>query len=88
LADTGAHMRGHEDVDAILRSVKDNWGKELRAAGVPPRHRAESASVRRQVPYGNTWPLSVRAGLAQSPQPRRPPALTGPRRRSWSDEFP
>jgi 3-oxoadipate enol-lactonase len=32
LADTGAHMRGHGDVDAILRSVRDNWGEELRAA--------------------------------------------------------
>jgi pimeloyl-ACP methyl ester carboxylesterase len=25
-------MHGHGDVDAILRSVKDNWGEELRAA--------------------------------------------------------
>jgi pimeloyl-ACP methyl ester carboxylesterase len=32
LADTGAHMRGHGDVDAILRTLKDNWGEELRAA--------------------------------------------------------
>ena len=32
LADTGAHMRGHGDVDAILRSIKDNWGPDLRAA--------------------------------------------------------
>lgn len=32
LADTGAHMRGHGDVDAILRGLKDNWGEELRAA--------------------------------------------------------
>ena len=32
LVDTGAHMHGHGDVDAILRSVKDNWGEELRAA--------------------------------------------------------
>jgi pimeloyl-ACP methyl ester carboxylesterase len=32
LADTGAHMHGHGDVDAILRSIKDNWGQELRAA--------------------------------------------------------
>jgi 3-oxoadipate enol-lactonase len=32
LADTGAHMRGHGDVDAILRSLRDNWGEELRAA--------------------------------------------------------
>jgi 3-oxoadipate enol-lactonase len=32
LADTGAHMHGHGDVDAILRNIKDNWGQELRAA--------------------------------------------------------
>jgi 3-oxoadipate enol-lactonase len=32
LVDTGAHMRGHGDVDAILRNIKDNWGEELRAA--------------------------------------------------------
>ena len=32
LVDTGAHMRGHGDVDAILRSVRDNWGPELWAA--------------------------------------------------------
>jgi pimeloyl-ACP methyl ester carboxylesterase len=32
LVDTGAHMRGHGDVDAILRSIKDDWGEELRAA--------------------------------------------------------
>ena len=32
LVDTGAHMRRHGDVDAILRQVKDNWGEDLRAA--------------------------------------------------------
>jgi 3-oxoadipate enol-lactonase len=32
LVDTGAHMHGHGDVDAILRRVKDNWGEDLRAA--------------------------------------------------------
>jgi 3-oxoadipate enol-lactonase len=32
LVDTGAHMHGHGDVDAILRQVKDNWGEDLRAA--------------------------------------------------------
>jgi pimeloyl-ACP methyl ester carboxylesterase len=32
LVDTGAHMHGHGDVDAILRSIKDNWGPELHAA--------------------------------------------------------
>jgi 3-oxoadipate enol-lactonase len=32
LADTGAHMRGHGDVDAILGRIKADWGEELRAA--------------------------------------------------------
>jgi 3-oxoadipate enol-lactonase len=32
LAGTGAHMRGHGDVDATLGRVKDNWGEELHAA--------------------------------------------------------
>ena len=32
LVDTGAHMHGHGDVDAILQRVKDNWGEDLRAA--------------------------------------------------------
>jgi 3-oxoadipate enol-lactonase len=32
LADTGAHMRGHGDVDAILERIKTSWGEELRAA--------------------------------------------------------
>ena len=32
LVDTGAHMHGHGDVDAILRRVKDDWGEDLRAA--------------------------------------------------------
>ncbi len=32
LADAGAHMRGHGDVDAILARVRDEWGEELRAA--------------------------------------------------------
>jgi 3-oxoadipate enol-lactonase len=32
LADTGAHMRGHGDVDAILERIRDDWGDELRAA--------------------------------------------------------
>jgi len=43
LADTGAHMRGHGDVDAILGRITSDWGDELRAAvldrsfHVPPR---------------------------------------------------
>jgi len=32
LADTGAHMRGHGDVDAILARIRDDWSAELRAA--------------------------------------------------------
>jgi 3-oxoadipate enol-lactonase len=32
LADTGAHMHGHGDVDAILQRVRDDWGEDLRAA--------------------------------------------------------
>jgi 3-oxoadipate enol-lactonase len=32
LADTGAHMRGHGDVDVILDRIRAGWGEELRAA--------------------------------------------------------
>ncbi len=32
LVDTGAHMHGHGDVDAILRRIRDDWGEDLRAA--------------------------------------------------------
>ena len=32
LVDTGAHMRGHGDVDAIVRRIQTEWGEELRAA--------------------------------------------------------
>lgn len=32
LVDTGAHMRGHADVGAILGRIRLNWGEELRAA--------------------------------------------------------
>jgi pimeloyl-ACP methyl ester carboxylesterase len=32
LADTGAHMHGHGDVDAILRRIQSDWGEELCAA--------------------------------------------------------
>jgi 3-oxoadipate enol-lactonase len=32
LVDTGAHMHGHGDVDAILRRIQEEWGAELRAA--------------------------------------------------------
>jgi 3-oxoadipate enol-lactonase len=32
LVDTGAHMKGHGDVDAILDRIRDDWGEELRAA--------------------------------------------------------
>ena len=32
LVDTGAHMKGHGDVGAILDRVRTGWGEELRAA--------------------------------------------------------
>jgi pimeloyl-ACP methyl ester carboxylesterase len=32
LVDTGAHMRGHGDVDAILERIRTSWSEELRAA--------------------------------------------------------
>ncbi len=32
LGDTGAHMRGHGDVDAILYRIRTGWGEDLRAA--------------------------------------------------------
>jgi pimeloyl-ACP methyl ester carboxylesterase len=32
LADTGAHMRGHGDVGAILDRIRAGWGEDLRAA--------------------------------------------------------
>jgi pimeloyl-ACP methyl ester carboxylesterase len=31
LVDTGAHMRGHGDVDAILAALADDWGPRLHA---------------------------------------------------------
>jgi 3-oxoadipate enol-lactonase len=49
LADTGAHMRGHGDVNAILGRIKADWGEELRAAvldrsfHVPPSPLARAA---------------------------------------------
>ena len=42
LADTGAHMRGHGDVDAILDRIRTSWGEELcrgvldRSFHIPP----------------------------------------------------
>jgi len=32
LVDTGAHMHGHGDVDAILERIGTDWGEQLRAA--------------------------------------------------------
>ncbi len=32
LVDTGAHMRGHGDVDATLERIRTGWGEEVRAA--------------------------------------------------------
>lgn len=63
LVDTGAHMRGHGDVDAILDRIRSGWGEELRAAvldrsfRVPlsPRVRAEylgwAAALSQQAVY-------------------------------------
>jgi pimeloyl-ACP methyl ester carboxylesterase len=63
LVDTGAHMHGHGDVDAILRRIRDDWGEELRAAVLDrsfhlapdPRARAEflawAAPLRQQAVY-------------------------------------
>jgi pimeloyl-ACP methyl ester carboxylesterase len=47
LADTGAHMRGHGDVGAILWQVQDGWGEELRAAVLDRSfHQPLAAAVR------------------------------------------
>lgn len=48
LVDTGAHMKGHGDVDAILDRIRVSWGEELCAAvldrsfrdPLPPKARA------------------------------------------------
>jgi hypothetical protein len=32
LVDTGAHMKGHGDVDPILERIRASWSEELRAA--------------------------------------------------------
>ena len=44
LVDTGAHMHGHGDVDAILRRIRDDWGDELRAAVLDRSFRAPLAA--------------------------------------------
>ena len=35
LVDTGAHMRGHGDVDATLERIRTGWGEELRGLSPP-----------------------------------------------------
>jgi pimeloyl-ACP methyl ester carboxylesterase len=63
LVDTGAHMRGHGDVDATLERIRTSWGEEVRAAvldrsflvPLAPEVRAEflawAAAVEQQAVY-------------------------------------
>ncbi|WP_409466679.1 alpha/beta fold hydrolase [Amycolatopsis sp. GA6-003] len=58
LANTGAHMRGHGDVDRILATIATDWGPELHAAildrsfarPLPPELRAELLGYAARVP--------------------------------------
>lgn len=58
LANTGAHMRGHGDVDRILATIASDWGPELHAAvldrsfatPLPPDLRAELLGYAARVP--------------------------------------
>lgn len=58
LANTGAHMRGHGDVDGILTAVSQAWGPELHAAvldrsfasPLPAEVRAELLAYAARVP--------------------------------------
>lgn len=84
VADTGAHMRGHGDVDAILTRIRDDWGEELRAAvldrsfltPLSPGIRAEwlqwAAGLDRQAVYdvlASQRDLDLTGSLAQITQP-------------------
>ncbi|WP_218027236.1 alpha/beta fold hydrolase [Nocardia vaccinii] len=84
LADTGAQMRGHGDVDAILARVRNDWGEDLRAAVLDrsfhtppaPRLRAElltwSAAIDRQAVLDvltSQRDLDLTADLTRIPQP-------------------
>jgi 3-oxoadipate enol-lactonase len=58
LANTGAHMRGHGDVDRILAAIAADWGPRLHAATLdrsfaappPPEFRAELLAYAARVP--------------------------------------
>ncbi|MFD2471224.1 alpha/beta fold hydrolase [Amycolatopsis silviterrae] len=58
LANTGAHMRGHGDVDRILATIATGWGPDLHAAvldrsfatPLPPDLRAELLDYATRVP--------------------------------------
>jgi 3-oxoadipate enol-lactonase len=84
LVDTGAHMRGHGDVGAILDRIQADWGEELRAAvldrsfRVPlsPEVRAEflqwAATLSRQAVYdvlASQRDLDLTSHLADVRQP-------------------
>ncbi|MGD0556140.1 MAG: alpha/beta hydrolase [Streptosporangiaceae bacterium] len=84
VADTGAHMRGHGDVDAILTRVRNDWGEELRAAvldrsfltPLSPEIRAEclqwAAGLNQQAVYdvlASQRDLDLTSSLAQITQP-------------------
>jgi pimeloyl-ACP methyl ester carboxylesterase len=84
LVDTGAHMRGHGDVDATLERIRTGWGEEVRAAvldrsfGIPlaPEVRAGflawAADLDRQAVYdvlASQRSLDLTADLTKVTQP-------------------
>jgi 3-oxoadipate enol-lactonase len=84
LVDTGAHMRGHGDVDATLERIRTGWGEEVRAAvldrsflvPLAPEVRAEylawAAAVDQQAVYdvlASQRDLDLTGELAKITQP-------------------
>jgi pimeloyl-ACP methyl ester carboxylesterase len=84
LVDTGAHMRGHGDVDATLERIRTGWGEEVRAAvldrsflvPLAPEVRAEflawAATVDQQAVYdvlASQRDLDLTAELGRLTQP-------------------
>jgi pimeloyl-ACP methyl ester carboxylesterase len=84
LVDTGAHMRGHGDVDATLERIRTGWGEEVRAAvldrsflvPLAPEVRAEflawAAAVDQQAVYdvlASQRDLDLTAELGRLTQP-------------------
>jgi 3-oxoadipate enol-lactonase len=84
LVDTGAHMRGHGDVDAILERIRTAWGEDLRAAvldrsfriplspGVRAGYLEWAASLSQQAVYdvlASQRDLDLTADLASVRQP-------------------